>query len=82
MSISGFSLGALPRIPANGAIYGVAHDYQLSASSLSSQAITVNHEQGSRVCALAHSLSTAVFPQRGKHAIFFSVEIFMGLLVG
>ncbi|KFZ04197.1 hypothetical protein V502_10333 [Pseudogymnoascus sp. VKM F-4520 (FW-2644)] len=45
MSISGFSLGALPRIPANGAIYGVAHDYLLSASSLSSQAITVNHEQ-------------------------------------
>lgn len=82
MPISGFSLGALPRIPANGAIYGVAHDYLLSASSLSSQAITVNHEQVSRVCALAHSLSTAVFPQHGKHAIFFQWKYLWGWQLG
>lgn len=82
MSISGFSLGALPRIPANGAIYGVAHDYLLSASSLSSQAITVNHEQVSRVCALAHAVNRGISTAWKNMLLFFQWKYLWGWQLG
>lgn len=81
MSISGFSFWALPRIPANGAISSVAHDYLLSPYFLSSKAITIITSRDQGLCigplAVNHGIVAA-----WKTYYFSIVEIFMGLAVG
>ena len=81
MSISGFSFCALPRIPANGSISGVAHDWLLSPYLLSSIVITVITSKDQGLCngplAVNHGIVTA-----WKTYYFSIVEIFMGLAAG